>query len=157
MALPYKKWTEDEIKLRNISGEGEYPFTVVEAVLKKTKGGLDSKGQPKNIHPMLELVLEFHDQNGQVKKQRDWIVFCEGMDWKMRHLADTLGIIELYDNDLLDTDHLPRKHGVLSLGIREDEYQGEKRKANFVKDYVKKEPAGNPAASNAFLNDDIPL
>ncbi len=156
MALPYKKWTEDEIKMRNISGEGEYPFTVVEATLKKTKGGLDNKGQPKDIHPMLELLMEFHDQNGVIKKQRDWIVFSEGMDWKMRHLADTLGLIELYDNNTITEHHLPRKHGVFSLGIREDEYQGEKRKVNFVKDYVKKQLA-ETANSNNFINDDIPL
>src|ERR1700678_2827816 len=99
MALPYRKWTEEQVKSRNISNEGEYPFTVVEANRKKTKGGLDNKGQQKDIHPMLELLLEFHDQNGVVKKQRDWIVFCEGMDWKMRPLADTLGLIELYEND----------------------------------------------------------
>jgi hypothetical protein len=156
MSLPYKKWTEDQIKSRNISSEGEYPFTVLEAVLKKTKGGLNDKGQPKDVHPMLELILEFHDQNGVVKKQRDWIVFCEGMDWKMRHLADTLGLIDLYEDDALEAHHLPRKHGVFSLGIREDEYQGEKRKANFVKDYVKKQST-ETANSNAFLSDDIPL
>lgn len=155
MALPYKKWTEEQIKTRNISGEGEYPFTVIEATLKKTKGGLDDKGQAKDVYPMLELQMEFHDQNGVVKKQRDWIVFCKGMDWKMRHLADTLGLIELYEGDILDWHHLKNKTGVFSLGIREEKYNGEQRKINFVKDYINKKP--HQSADNSFLNDDIPL
>lgn len=158
MALPYKKWTEDDIKNRNISDEGDYPFKIISIVLKNTKVQLDERGQPKPTHKMLEIDFEFHDVNGIVKKIKDWIVFCEGMDWKLRHLANTTGTLELYEMDELETHHLERKHGVFKLGIKEAEYQGEKRKQNYVKDYVKKilsAPIGNQ--DNNFSDDDIPL
>lgn len=145
MALPYKKWTDEEIKNRNLSPEGQYPFRIVSAVKKPTKVKLDNSGQPKEPYHMLELELEFHDVNGVVKKQRDWIVFAEGMDWKLRHLASTTSLLMLYDDNELDAVHLTNKNGVMVLGIRDDEYKGEKRKVNFVKDYVKKE----------FIDDDI--
>lgn len=155
MALPYRKWSEDDITNRNVSPEGEYPFTIVEVAVKKTKGKLNDQGQLINVNPMLELTLEFHDQNGLVKKQKDWIVFSEGMDWKLRHLANTVGLLELYESDSLDAGHLLKKHGVVILGQRDDDYQGQKRKVNFVKDYVKK--ASNSTGNDtSFLNDDIP-
>jgi hypothetical protein len=153
MALPYRKWTEDEVKNRNVCAEGDYPFTLIEVVQKETKGKLNDKGQLVK-KPMLELTLEFYDSNGQVKKQKDWIVFDEVMDWKLRHLANTTGLIDLYDNNALDATHLVRKKGFVSLGQKDDEYQGQKRKVNFVKDYIKKEDAIKQ--DNSFLDDDIP-
>ncbi len=155
MALPYRKWTEEEITNRNVSAEGDYPFTITDALLKKTKGKLDDQGNLINVYPMLELTEEYHDQNGVVKKQKDWIVLDGNMDWKLRHLANTTGQIELYESNALDVQHLKGKHGIFSLGQKEGEYNGEKRKQNFVKDYVKKASAtsGN---DSSFLNDDIP-
>ena len=160
MALPYNKWSDDEIKNRNITDDGQYPFTVINSVLKQTKVQFDENGKAKPTHPMLELELEFHDINGVIKKQRDWIVFCEGMDWKLRHLAATAGLINLYDEDKLEAFHLKGKNGVLHLGIKDSEYKGEKRKQNYVKDYIKpdKETVNNHKKSdnsNDFIDDDI--
>lgn len=153
-ALPYKKWTEDDIKNRNISIEGEYAFKIKEANLKDTKPKLDNHGQQKPTSKMLEVKMEFHDGNGVVKNLTDWIVFTDGMDWKLRHLARTCGLLELYDNDALDSNHLIGKCGVLLLGIREGEYKGEKQKQNFIKDYVDAKPVTKGAD---FIDDDIPL
>lgn len=154
MALPYRKWTEEDIKNRNISPEGDYPFTIIDVVVGKTKGKLDDKGQLIQ-HPMLTLTEEYHDQNGIVKKQKDWIVMDGNMDWKLRHLADTTGLLELYESDALDAHHLMRKNGIFKLGVKDAEYQGEPCKQNFVKDYVKKasQTGGN---DTLFFNDDIP-
>ena len=155
MALPYRKWTEEDIKNRNVSVEGDYPFTIIEVVVGKTKGKLDNNGNLINVHPMLTLTEEYHDQNGVVKKQKDWIVMDGNMDWKLRHLADSTNLLELYENGSLDAHHLMRKQGIFKLGVKDSEYQGEPCKQNFVKDYVKKAsmPSGN---DSSFLNDDIP-
>jgi hypothetical protein len=154
MALPYRKWTEDDIKNRNVAEEGDYPFKILNAVLKDTAPGTDKDGKPKAINKMLEIDLEFHDDQGVVKKQKDWIVFIEGMDWKLRHLANTTGLLNLYETDELDARHLCGKSGMFSLGIRESEYKGEKRKQNFVKDYVKKSDA---PAQDVHFDDKIPF
>jgi hypothetical protein len=157
MALPYKKWTEDEIRDRNVSPEGNYPFKVIAAILKKTKGGIDKDGNVKSIYDMLEVDFEYHDINGVVKKQKDWFVFCEGMDWKLRHLADSIGLIDLYDADDLDQRHLPYKTGVFTLGVKDFKGEAnESKKVNFIKDYVKS-TAINLAKSDQFIDDDIPL
>jgi hypothetical protein len=155
MALPYRKWTEEDIKNRNTSPEGDYPFRIISAKLTKTKPGLDKNGQPKSINPMLELELEFNDTNGVIKKTRDWIVFIEGMDWKLRHLANTTGLIELYDNNNLSEYHLLNKTGIFTLGIKEVDEQGIKKKMNFIKDYVKK--SSEQTQDKSFIDDDIPL
>lgn len=155
MALPYRKWSEDEIASRNVSAEGDYPFTIVEVIVKKTKGKIDDRGQLINVYPMLELTEEYHDQNGIIKKQKDWIVLDGNMDWKLRHLADSTSLLELYESDSLDAHHLLKKQGVFKLGVKDSDYQGEIRKQNFVKDYVKK--ASNSTGNDtSFLNDDIP-
>ena len=158
MALPYKKWTDDEIKERNITDEGNYPFKIIEAIQKKTKGGFDKNGEQKEIHDMLEMDFEFTDTNGMVKKQRDWIVFSEGMDWKLRHLANAIGVLNFYDNQQLESHHLKNKTGIFSLGIKEfTGNNGEKKKINFVKDYVKKSAAQMQEESKPSLHEDVPF
>ena len=139
MALPYKKWTDDEIASRNVVDDGEHPFTILTAVQKPTKGGKDKHGNVKPIHQMLELEFEFYDINGQVKKCKDWIVFMDNMDWKLRHLANTTGMLDKYDNDDLFAEDLRNAKGVFTIGTKEMvKDDGTKQKVNFVKDYVKK-------------------
>lgn len=157
MALPYKKWTDEEIKDRNIVAEGRYPFEIISAILKKTKPGFDKDGQPKAIHDMLEVDFQFWDLDGVVRKTKDWIVFIEGMDWKLRHLANATDTLELYDNDALEAHHLGKKKGMFDMGIKEmTGNDGVKKKVNFIKDYVKKTVA-EVANSAKFVDDDIPL
>jgi hypothetical protein len=158
MVLPYKKWTEEEVEGRNASDAGDYPFKIVGAIQKSTKGGVDRNGQQKQIHQMLEIDLEFHDINGVVKKQKDWIVFVENMDWKLRHLANACGLLDVYEDDRLEDAHLRGKTGVLTLGIKEVERDGQKNKMNFVKDYVKKSASSStPPVTDGFYNDDVTL
>jgi hypothetical protein len=149
MALPYKVWTDEDIKNRNVVDEGNYPFTILSVERKRTKVKLDDKGQAKPTYEMLQIEYQFHDKNGTGKTIRDWIVFMDGMDWKFRHLANTTGLLALYEAKTLDCQHLIGKQGVFALGIEETTYEGKTRKQNFVMDYVKKE--------SDFLADDIPL
>jgi len=159
MALPYKQWTDEEIKDRNVIPEGEYNFTITNAIRSVSKQKFDNEGNPKPKYEMLELDFEYADANGIVKKQRDWIVFAEGMDWKLAHLANTTGTWELYIKGELDCHHLRLKKGKFRLGVKTSEYNGEERKQNFVKDYVKKEVALSNVniVKNDDLNDDLPF
>lgn len=170
MALPYRKWTDSEIQERNVVEDGDYPFIIIDASMRKTKPGLDKNGQQKLIYDMMEVEFEFKDKNGVIKKQKDWIVFMDGIDWKLRHLASTTGNIELYDADELDCHHLRSKRGIFSLGIKDfTGTDGIKKKMNFVKDYVKldqqksiqreaPEQISKPGITkDDFINDDIPF
>jgi hypothetical protein len=150
--MTYKVWTEEEIKNRNVVEDGDYPFKIMSVTKKRTKVKLDDQGKALPTYEMWELELEFHDRNGVVKKIKDWVIFCEGMDWKLRHLANTTGQLELYEAHQLAPHHLQGKLGVFSLGSKDSEYNGEKRKQNFIKDYVKKEVMQD----NSSLDDDIP-
>lgn len=136
MPLPYNVWTEQQIKDRNISPDGMYNFEIVNAVQKPTKQKYDNDGNPKPIHQMLEIEFIFVDQNGMNKQLTDWIVFMEGMDWKLSHLAQSVGLFDLYDMKQLEAYHLKGKRGAFHLGVKESVYNGEERRQNYVKDYV---------------------
>jgi hypothetical protein len=171
MALPYRKWTDEEIRERSVTPEGDYNFVIIDALRDKTKPGLDKNGNPKEIYDMLVIEFEFKDGNGVIKKQKDWIVFMDGMDWKLRHLARSTNTLELYENDTLDCHHLKNKRGLFSLGIKDFiGNDGTKKKMNFVKDYVSTEKTNihpvkeiPPTKQNSipareeFINDDIPF
>jgi hypothetical protein len=150
--MTYRVWTDEEIKNRNVVEDGSYPFKITTITKKRTKIQLDDQGNAKPTYEMWEVDFEFHDKHGVIKKLRDWIIFCEGMDWKLRHLASTTGQIELYEAQQLAPHHLQGKPGVFLLGSKESTYNGETRKQNFVKDYVKREDQ----VEKSSLDDDIP-
>lgn len=154
MALPYRVWTEEDVKNRNVVEKGDYPFKILNITKKRTRVKLDDHGQPLPNYEMWEIDFEFHDRNGVVKKIKDWIVFCDGMDWKLRHLAKSTNQLKLYEAQQLDATHLVNQLGVFTLGIKDGEYNGEPTKQNFIKDYIKKEDMVAP--DNSFLDDDIP-
>jgi hypothetical protein len=159
MVLPYRKWSDEDILNRNVVPKGDYRFKIEKALLTKTKGGQDKAGNPKPIHDMLEIDFIYFDENGVVRRIRDWIVFSDGMDWKLRHLAKTVDLIDIYDSQSLEASHLMNKEGVFELGIRDytDKYF-QTRKTNFVMDYVQKTLPGKAAPANEnFLSDDIPF
>lgn len=136
MPLPYQPWTEDEVKARNVVPEGDYKFEILTAIEKRTKPKLDDRGQQTATYPMIELDFIFTDQNGVSKTLKDWIVFMPGMDWKLRHLAKSIGLLSLYEDKKLEAVHLAGRKGMFTLGIKDNVYNGEQRRQNFVKDYV---------------------
>jgi hypothetical protein len=142
-------WSEDDVKNRNIVEEGDYPFEILSAIKRKTNSK-DKDGNPKPVHDMLELDYSFYDSNGVVKKIKDWVVFMEGMDWKLRHIAEAIGKLDMYEERVLDIEHLIKGKGIFKIAIKTDTYKGEERKINYIKDYVRiSEPTFD-------LNVDIP-
>jgi len=151
MPLAYNRWSEEDLKSRNIVEEGEYPFYIVTVSTKKTKPGIDKNGEQKIIKDMIEIDFNFTDNNGVVKKIKDWILLVPEMDWKLRVLADSVGLIELYDDMQLDCHHLIHKKGIFKLGIKDAEDKDKNKfKTNFVKEYIKQSTA-------QLIDEDIPL
>lgn len=145
MGLNYPKITEEEDQMRGVLEKGEYPFQVIEIEETLTK---------KGDHSML--VVEILVTHGERKlKIRDWIVLMTEMAWKLRHFAYALGLGEKYENNTLDVKDFLGKKGIVKLGTREYEQDGEKRISNSVVDYIKaKDNAPAPLKSD-FIDDDI--
>jgi hypothetical protein len=150
MALRYTRITEEQDQLRNILPKGEYAFVVKSIIEKKTKSG---------SYDMLEVELGALSEEGREVTIKDWIVLMEEMGWKLRHFAATCGILDRYDDEILEAKDFLGKNGVVKLSIAEYEKDGEMRKINRVADYVKpgKASPASQAAPNDFVDDDIPL
>lgn len=128
MALPYRKMTELEDQMRFLFDKGEYPFSVTKIERKPTQKG-DCE--------MLAIELTVMNDQGRELKVKDWIRFDEDWAWKFRHFAYTCGLGDKYEDDTIDTDDFKNKNGVVKLGHRENEYNGEIRMQNNVVDYIK--------------------
>lgn len=142
MALAYNRITEEQDQMRNVLDKGEYPFHIKSVAEKPTK---------KGTNKMLEVELGILDLNGREMTVKDWIILdMDDMAWKLRHFAATLGLLDRYEDDLLEIRDLLGKNGVARLSIAEYERDGEIRKINRVTDYVKPgQTKGNPTKTTA--------
>lgn len=129
MHLGYNRWTEEQDKARLLVPDGKYTAEITSAIAKMTKNGL---------HKMLEIELSFNE-SGRTRKVKDWIVFMEGMDWKLRHLALSIDsknkndyMIGLYDSDQLNTQHILNKIVMIDVGSKDSD----KGKMNVIRDYL---------------------
>ncbi len=150
MALRYTRMTEEQDQMRNLLPKGEYPFCVKAITEKKTKNG---------AHDMLEVELGVLSDEGREITLKDWIVLMDEMGWKLRHFAATCGILDRYDDEILEARDFLGKNGVVKIVIGDYEKDGEVRKTNRVGDYVKP-LQGNPAQKPVTLDGvdgDIPF
>jgi hypothetical protein len=144
--LGYRKITAEEDKMRNVFEKGEYSFLVESVEKKDCKNG---------INTMLVVNLLLMNE-GKSLKITDWIMLdMENFEYKLRHFADSCGLIEKYDaNTLEDKDFLGRE-GMAKVSVTEYEKDGELIKTNKINDYVK---AKMPKVNDSdFLNDAIPF
>jgi hypothetical protein len=157
--LQYKVWTEQEIETKNLVLDGEYGFLINNTEVKDTKGKLDERGQLKEVYKMLVIDYEFYLEDGQIRKITDWIVFMEGMDWKLRHLAKTTGLIDIYESKTLSHLNLRHKKGFFTIGTKDS--KDKTKKINFIKDYIVKNNNIQNKDYNGLhhdhLNDTIPF
>ena len=152
MALRYEKLTAEQDIMRGVLEKGEYPFSV-----KSCKQGITKSGD----YNMLTVELILLDSKGSQHPLKDWILLdCKDMAWKFRHFCATIGMLENYDAGDIDPFDIPGKNGVAKVSVEEYEDDGEIKKSNKIKDYVKPgEAKGNtsPDKMNDFVDDDIPL
>jgi len=146
MSLGYKRITEEQDQLRNVFPKGEYKF-LVESVEEKTcKNG---------INKMLVVGLLLLNE-GRSLKITDWIMLdMENFEYKLRHFAETCGLLDKYDLDNLEATDFLGREGVAKVSVSEYEKDGEIIKTNRINDYAKQ----NLTKSNdsEFANSDIPF
>jgi hypothetical protein len=146
MSLGYNRITEEQDKMRNIFDKGEYHFTVDSAEEKPCKNG---------INKMLVVTLILTNEN-RTLKVTDWIMLdMENFEFKLRHFADTCGLIGEYDANLLEAKDFIGKSGIAKVYISEYEKDNEIIKTNRISDYVKRNKT--VLQQDDFINDDVPF
>lgn len=114
--------TEEECS--NLLVEGTYPFEILEAEDTQSKAGND----------MLKLKLGIDDGNGSQHGIIDYLV--EAVAFKLRHLADTVGLLKEYERGELKADMLVGRAGQCKIVVTpaKDNFAAK----NSVRDYVKR-------------------
>ncbi len=127
--------TEEELDMDRLLPKGTYDFEIVKAEEKTSKKGND----------MIDANLKvFHGDGFQFV--RDFLM--EAMPHKLRHFAETVGILEAYDAGQLVANELVGLSGKVRIDI---EPAGEYPAKNVVKDYGEKKKA-DASAKGPMMN-----
>lgn len=133
--------TEKEIKEATLLAPGEYDFTVVRAEDKKSKSGKD----------MIKVTLGIYQANGTQRLIDDYLL--ESFAHKLRHFAETIGLIAQYEMGQLGADELEGRAGKVKIVIKDQPDYGPK---NEVKDYVVDKSKRDLKPAPTFVNKPLP-
>lgn len=117
--------TEEELDMDRLLPKGTYDFEIVKAEEKTSKKGND----------MIDVNLKVYHGEG-FQFVRDFLM--EAMPHKLRHFAETTGLIEAYDSGSLQASDIVGRSGKVRIDI---EPAGEYPAKNVVKDYGEKKKA----------------
>ncbi len=163
MALAYTKWSAEEDKKRNLLDEGAYSALIVSIEESLTKEKFNKDGQA--IPRLKMLVIDFViNHQGRERRMKGWIMLEGDMSWQFRHLCQSAGLIDKYEQDCIDINELKNKNVILDIKIKNQKDQsGNDVIRNVINDYLvavnTKPSALKPltGAKNDFVNDDIPF
>ena len=168
--MKYTPYTEHEIKSMNLMDEGIYKFQVMDVILNDKNG---NQLQDKNGNDMAKLKLMVWD-----KESREHIIytFISGdgnFAYKLRHYADTLGMVLDYEDGTFNIMRTIGKNGLASVIIKKGTTKADGSgelwpDRNDVKDFVvethspferPKEitPSDTSSQSETSLDDDVPF
>lgn len=108
---------------------------------------------------MIHLTLRVFTPDGDEKIFDDYIV--SSMEFKLRHAADTFGILEKYEMGMLEAADFFNKSGKCKMGIQRDK-TGQYPDKNVISDYVKRSAESAPAVQNkssaqTMIDDEVPF
>lgn len=139
-SFDYDVLTEEQaMKERyQLLNDGDYPATI-----KKIEPKTSSNG-----NNMYEVDLDVYDVNGSTHQIRDYWVFSRNMTWKVRHAANSCGLIHEYENKTFSPDIIKNKNCIVSIRTQEgkeipfEKLQGKPigtkyPTKNIVEDYIK--------------------
>lgn len=134
MPLAFKPKTENE--LTALATVGQYEFQVLEAEDRESKSG----------NPMIYLKLGVFNGDAMRWHISDYLVTA--MEAKLRHFADTTGLLARYESGQLAAQDCVGRAGRVKLGIEQDK-EGKYPDKNVVKDYVLRpaKPLPGPVAA----------
>lgn len=143
--MRFEPKTATEIDEAGLLEPGLYDFEVVEAEDKTSKAGND----------MVELGLRVENGDGRGFKLLDWLVATDGGAYKVRHFAESVGLLAAYEKGDMPAGMMIGKVGRCKISIKPAE--GQYRAKNTVADYVGAavEPVGQKPAQ--MEDDEIPF
>jgi hypothetical protein len=135
--------TAQEIESANLLDPGLYDFEVMEAEDKVSKAGND----------MVALGLRIEDHEGRGHKILDWLVSTDGGAYKVRHFAESVGLLAEYEKGDMPAGYMIGKTGRCKITIKAA--TAEFGAKNAVADYVG--GAVEPPKSAQLVDDEIPF
>jgi hypothetical protein len=167
----FESYTEEQVQEMAkppILPEGEYNFEIVKAIDElhdRDNNLIPLKSKAGN--PMMELTLKVWGDSGEIHTIKDWIVLTSNMMFKIRHLCETCGLLDLWNSEQLHASNLEGRLGKAKIIIQKGkEIPLEKRQdrkthyddRNSVQDYVKpKVKSKDDKSSEPFFDDDIKM
>lgn len=142
--MRFEPKSAQEVDEAGLLDPGLYDFEVMEAEDKESKAGND----------MVALGLRIEDHNGRGLKVLDWLVATDGGAYKVRHFAESVGLLAEYERGDMPAGLMIGKTGRCKITIKPA--NGEFRAKNAVADYVGAavEPVTRTAA---LVDDEIPF
>jgi hypothetical protein len=144
--------SEQELLSAGLYKEGIYDFEILTAEERKSKKGND----------MIKLeVRVFNHDLGSAITVDDYLVDVPSMEFKIRHAAESVGLLDQYNTGFMGADDFVGKCGKLRLGIQEGALKEDGtryRNKNSVEDYIA--PSGGEVAKDKIekeLDDSIPF
>jgi hypothetical protein len=145
--------SESELSSFDVWPAGIYGFEVAAASDETSKAGND----------MIKLTLHAFNRAGDRITVFDYLVNSDGGAYKVRHCAESCGLLEKYDGGQLDASDFVGRSGSFKLGIQPA--QGQYSEKNTVRDYIRQ--AGTAQSNGtakpkvdaleAALDDEIPF
>lgn len=121
--------------------DGEYNATIMSGEDKKSTKGND----------MMELVLAVYDAAGNDNPITDYIVSSPKLQWKIRHLCESTGVV--YERDDLPVEDFVGKNVRVKIVTQQSDKYGPQ---NRVADYMGSASAGS-VPKVADIDADIPF
>ena len=142
--------SESDIALANLIPDGVYPFEVLEAKETRSTKGNDMTALKVNVvHADGEKVIF------------DYLVSIDSMAYKIRHFAESIGMLAEYEAGDLPAEQMVGRTGSAKVGNQPA--QGGYDAKNVIKDYIKGLPSAektakaHKAAAEVLQDDDIPF
>lgn len=128
----YDPLTEEEVQKERqfaLLEPGTYDFTVTKATFSKSQKG----------NPMIELQLLTWDNEGKERVVFDYLVSTAGMNWKIRHFCEAVGLKAEYEARKFSEDLCPNARGRAIISIQKGKQKPDGsyyKDKNVVDDYV---------------------
>jgi len=144
--------SNEELQEMNLIKEGVYAFEIVNAVNKTSKAG----------NEMIELNLKVYDNLGIEKFLFDYLL--ESMPFKLKHFAETAGLLEKYEAGNLSAEDCMYKCGQVQIYTQKSNngYSDKSAVKDYMVDVSEKYKEDNITKShdapvNEFIDDKIPF
>ena len=106
--MRYTPYTESEIQSMHVMEEGTYKFQVLEVM---TQDKFGNHMQDKNGNDLARLKLMVWDKESREKNVYTYISGDGAFAYKLRHFAETLGMLPEYEDGTFNIMRTINKHG----------------------------------------------